>query len=123
MSDETSQTEWSGAPLTNVEIHDIREGIRMCALNGDIKNWSILLEQLNHVLYGFENREEQTSIRNQLTELNDLINIHLNNKHRKGIGTPSNIMFKLNDIYYQLDLIFHKSGLQTYIKEDPGDAF
>lgn len=122
---EGSQTEWSGAPLTNERIHEIRENIQVCAMNNDIKKYIMLLELLNHELYGFQTVTEQISIRNKITKLMDDVENH--NKKRtfnnKPLPIPPKIMFELNDIYYTLDLVFHKSGLQTYIKEDAGDAF
>jgi hypothetical protein len=121
MPEDSSQTEWSGAPLTNKRIHDIREMIRMVTNNP--KEWIMLLELLNHELYGFESAEEQVSLRSQINKLSDMIISYKPKVLNKNISMPPEVINGLNDIYYQLDLIFHKSGLQTYIKEEAGDAF
>ena len=121
-TEEVSQTEWSGAPLTNKRISDIRELIRVCSNNP--KEWIILLELLNHELYGFETPEERIGIRTQLSKLSDRIENYKPRTIKHGRPPiPPDITNGLHDIYYQLDLVFHKSGLQTYIKEEAGDAF
>lgn len=119
-----SQTEWNGGTLTNIRIHSIREEIKMCALTGDIGNWLMLLTKMNHELYGFQDEEQKKQIRNELKTLAEKINKHRQNqKYLKIRGIPADIIDALNDMEYKLDDVFHKSGLQTALKEDAGDSF
>ena len=122
---QASQTEWNGGTLTNIRIHDIRTEIKVTVMNNDLQNWLSLLVQMNHEVYGFQTDKEKEQIRNELKNLADKINTHIRlKKFTKGnIGTPPDIIDALNDMQYTLDEIFHKSGLQTALKEDAGDAF
>jgi hypothetical protein len=121
-----SQTEWNGGTLTNIRIHDIREQLKMCAMNKDLNTWLMLLIKMNHELYGFQTPTEKTENRLKLSTLAEAINKHelikRTIKHRT-IGTPAHIIDALNDMEYILDEVFHKSGLQTALKEDAGDSF
>lgn len=121
-----SQTEWNGGTLTNIRIHDIREELRLCAMNKDLSNWLMLLVKLNHELYGFEDDKEKKDIRLELQKLASKINEHMlltkNPRYRLG-GIPFTLIDELNNMEYKLDEIFHKSGLQTALKEDAGDSF
>ena len=123
--EQASQTEWNGGALTNMRIHAIREEIKLVAMNNDLSNWLTLLVQMNHEVYGFESKEEKEQIRNELKILANQINqyIRIRNFAKRNIGTPPEIIDALNDMQYQLDEIFHKSGLQTALKEDAGDSF
>jgi len=121
-----SQTEWNGGTLTNIRLHDIREQIRMCALNKDVSMWLALLEQKNHELYGFQTTEEKQEIRTELKNLAEKINKHISISKISRIrsrGIPVEIIDSLNEMEYKLDEVFHKSGLQTALKDDAGDSF
>ena len=121
----TSQTEWNGGTLTNIRIHDIKNEIRMAAAMLDIRQWRILLEQWNVELVGFESPEEDKEIKDRLLLLAEKINRYDRTKQfSKGKRpVPIDIMDGLLDIEYRLAKVFHKSGLQTALKEDAGDAF
>jgi len=121
-----SQTEWNGGTLTNIRIHSIRDELKMASMNRDINNWLTLLVQMNHEVYGFETPKEKEEIRSKLKELANNINEELqkrNSRYVKVKTIPADIIDKLNDMQYILDEIFHKSGLQTALREDAGDAF
>jgi len=121
-----SKTEWNGGTLTNIRLHDIREQLRICAINKDLQNWIMLLVQMNHELYGFQNPTEKNHIRKKLEILSEEINKFEIKKRAikfKQIGIPANIIEHLNDMQYTLDEVFHKSGLQTALAEDAGDSF
>ena len=122
---QASQTEWNGGTLTNIRIHSIREEIKLSAMSNDLQNWLTLLVQMNHEVYGFEDKKEQEELRTTLKELADKINeyVRLKKFSRKNIGIPPYIIDALNDMQYKLDEIFHKSGLQTALKEEAGDVF
>jgi hypothetical protein len=126
MSELPSQTEWNGGTLTNIRIHTIREEIKMCVIDNNISGWITLLTQMNHELYGFESEEEQKEIRNSIKECNEEINRYkarCKASRYKALGIPREIINNLNEIQYTLDNIFHKSGLQTALKEDAGGSW
>lgn len=121
-----SQTEWNGGTLTNIRIHTMREEIRACAATNELRPWLTLLEQMNHDLYGFQTTAQKKEIREKLKQLAEKINLHVKQSRFTKIktkGIPAGIIDSLNDMQYQLDEIFHTSGLQTALKEDSGDAF
>ena len=121
-----SQTEWNGGTLTNIRIHDIRDELKVCAMNKDLGNWLSLLTKFNHELYGFESSDEKKDIRLELKVLANQINEHqllTHNPRFRKMGIPPGIIDALNDLEYKLDEIFHKSGLQTALKEDAGGSW
>jgi hypothetical protein len=121
-----SQTEWNGGTLTNIRIHDIRTELKQASMMKDLKLWLALLVQMNHEVYGFETEQEKVFIRNKLEQLADKINEQTQipmNRRFKSLPTPAEVIYELNNMQYILDEIFHKSGLQTALKEDAGDAF
>ena len=121
-----TQTEWNGGTLTNIRIHDIRDELKVCALNKDLNNWLMLLTKFNHELYGFQTSKEKMDIRIELKVLANQINEYqtlAKNPRYKRLGIPTDIIDALNDMEYKLDEIFHKSGLQTALKEDAGGSW
>ena len=120
---EGGQTEWNGGNLTNVRIHNIREQLRVCAMTNNIDTWIILLEQFNHEIYGFESTEEKEKLRTELRRLSQVINMYNITRQKGNKAIPAIIMNDLHNLYYTLDEVFNKSGLQTSLKEDAGDAF
>jgi hypothetical protein len=121
-----SQSEWNGGMLTNMRIHYIREELKVCAMNKDLNTWLMLLVKMNHELYGFQTPQEKKNIRAELNQLAQEINayqrIQRSIKYKK-LEIKPEIIDKLNDMEYTLDEIFHKSGLQTALREDAGDSF
>jgi len=123
---QATQTEWNGGTFTNLRLHELKEIIREAAILNNLNLWLSSLEQINHELYGFEDSEEKKAIRNSLTEVADKINNYQSEKsrgRRSNNNIPPEIIFELNNMQYKLDEIFHKSGLQTALKEDAGDSF
>jgi hypothetical protein len=124
-----TQTEWNGGTLTNIRIHQIRDELKLCALTNNLTEWLTLLVQMNHEVYGFETPTQQKEIREELKELAEKINSHQQTKnktrHLRGTqtGIPAELIDSLHDMQYKLDEIFHKSGLQTALKDDAGDSF
>ena len=121
-----SQTEWNGGTLTNIRIHSIRDEIKLAVMQRDVSTWVSLLVQMNHELYGFESEEEKQAIRSELKYINESINVFKNKSKAskfRSLGIPKEIIDNLNDLQYTLDEIFHKSGLQTALKEDAGGSW
>jgi hypothetical protein len=121
---QTSQTDWNGGTLTNIRIHTIREEIRVAVTIKNMEAWLGLLEQMNHELYGFQTPKEKLEIRKQIAELyNKIGNQKKINNITKKASLPPQIIDGLHNLQYSLDEIFHKSGLQTALREDAGDVF
>lgn len=123
---QASQTDWNGGTLTNIRLHSIRDQIKICVMVNDLYGWLSLLVQMNHELYGFQTPEEKTKLRTNLKELAEKINKHkqINSRTKNRVtGIPADIIDSLNEMQYVLDEVFHKSGLQTALREDSGDVF
>ena len=124
---EISQTDWNGGTFLNMRLHQIEQFLIQCSLSNDIYGWISGLIAKNHQIYGFESPEEKIQIHQQLTKLNEEINEYkkscykVRNKFNKGI--PNKFIDELNRLQYKLDEIHHKSGLQTALRDDAGDAF
>lgn len=126
MENMPSQTEWNGGTLTNIRIHSIREEIKAAATQKDLVTWISLLTQMNHELYGFEDEDEKKAIRTELKYISESINVFKNRCKAtkfRSLGIPKEIVDNLNDLQYNLDEIFHKSGLQTALKEDANNSW
>jgi len=126
MTEEVSGSEWNGATLTNQRIHDLFVRLTECFMNRDLSNWIITLETLNQELYGFQKTDEKEQYRKELEDLSSKINKQVSmqhNKHIKNKSIPFELIRQLQDMRYKLQVIFHRSGLQTQLKEDAGDAF
>ena len=127
MEDPTG-SEWNGATLTNQRIHELFVTITECFITKDLSKWIIALESLNQELYGFETKEEKVQYRRDLENLADEINKQLMRPinpltRDKARAIPFELIRTLQDMRYKLQVVFHRSGLQTQLKEDANNAF
>lgn len=120
------KTEWNGGTLTNIRLHEKFQELAIFQATRNITAWSTTIEIINQELYGFENDKEKTEIRRRIKELDNKINVYQLkrlNPRNKIITIDANIIMELTDLRYKLQEIFHRSGLQTSITEDAGEAF
>ena len=126
MSDPYSdtQTEWNGGALTNIRINDILNELRMNIRDKNLLGIAANLTDFNIELYGFQKTEQKVKLRMELDQLTEEIHKYVHTQailKRKGV--PSSIMFKINNIRYELYEVFNNSNLQTALREGAEDVF
>ena len=118
------QTEWNGGALTNIRINDILNELRMNIQSKNLLGVVANLTDFNTELYGFESDAQKVKIRMELDQLTDDIHrYHITQAKLRKKGVPSTIIFRINNLRYELYEVFNKSSLQTALRESAEDAF
>jgi GTP-dependent phosphoenolpyruvate carboxykinase len=118
------QTEWNGGALTNIRINDILNELRMNINQKNLLGIVSNLTDFNVELYGFQKHEQKVKLRMRLDKLTEEVHAYINLQSKlKRKGIPSEILFEINNIRYELYEIFNNSQLQTSLRESADDAF
>lgn len=124
--DETRDvTDYNGAGLKGVRIHDALIGITACRHTLDIQHWLFYLVDFEMELESVKKPSEIGILRTKYLELADNINKQLsitNNPRLRSVGTPSKIINDLNDYQVLLLKIFKESGLEMRLAGDASKA-